>query len=591
MEPLSPNIIANALKCHAKNNADGEVVVYGERRITWQEMTVRVCKLANALRQAGLEKDDKVAFMFHNCPAFIEINYAIQVAGGIPVPMNYRFVAKEIEYQINHCDARMFIYDAPFEEAVLEVAPDLKNVSTFICRGETGLEGELAYEPFLESGNADDPGVETTWEDVAVMVYTGGTTGFPKGVMLTYGGHLEMFCHLFTAVFTRIAEVDLTDEQLRKLNQLIALPGAGLFTGLAKTRLAKKFLRSKKTASSVEKAVRYLFTHPQAARIGYRKTITIMTPSLPYFHDASYQTLIMAALAGNICSVICPEPGFHPEKILETVEKERPVFMANVPTGWKKLVSFEGFDQYDVSSLLATASGAGACSADLKRKIFEKFPGVILLDMFGQTEMTPITSFRLDTGPETVKERSVGKSILDVRIVDENGRDVPPGEVGEIMYKSGWIMKGYYKDEEKTAESMDEGWFKGGDLGYIDEDGEVRIVDRKKECINSGGEKIFPLEVEEVLHNHPQIQDVCVIGVPDEEWGHTIRAVVQPVAGVAPDPSEIMEFCRGKLAGYKIPRSVVFVEELPLSPVGKVLRSKIREYYGQPEMAEQTESR
>ncbi|MFW6237550.1 MAG: class I adenylate-forming enzyme family protein, partial [Desulfosudaceae bacterium] len=243
----------------------------------------------------------------------------------------------------------------------------------------------------------------------------------------------------------------------------------------------------------------------------------------------------------------------------------------------------ENLDQYDVSSLLAAATGAGACPVDLKRKIFEKFPGVLLLDMFGQTEMTPITSFRIDTGPDSLKERSVGKSILDVRIVDEEGNDVPRGEVGEIMYKSGWIMKGYYKDEEQTAAVKKDGWFRGGDLGYLDEDGEVRIVDRKKECINSGGEKIFPLEVEEVLHNHPRIQDVCVIGVPDEEWGHTVRAVVQPIPGDLPDPEEIMAFCRGKLAGYKIPKSVVFVKELPLSPVGKVLRSKIREYYGQQE--------
>ena len=143
-------------------------------------------------------------------------------------------------------------------------------------------------------------------------------------------------------------------------------------------------------------------------------------------------------------------------------------------------------------------------------------------------------------------------------------------------------MKGYYKDDEKTAEAMTDGWFKGGDLGYFDADGEVRLVDRKKECINTGGEKVFPLEVEDVLHAHPDIQDVCVIGVPDEEWGSTVRAVVQPVPGASPDPAAIIEFCRGKLAGFKIPKSVVFVEELPLSPVGKVLRAKIRENYGKP---------
>jgi len=141
-------------------------------------------------------------------------------------------------------------------------------------------------------------------------------------------------------------------------------------------------------------------------------------------------------------------------------------------------------------------------------------------------------------------------------------------------------MKGYYKDEDKTREVMEGGWFRSGDLGYLDDEGEVRLIDRKKECINTGGEKVFPLEVEEIIHEHPKVEDVCIIGVPDEEWGSTIRAVVQPKEGENIEEQEIIEFCRDKLAGYKIPRSVVFVNELPLSPVGKVLRAKIREMYG-----------
>jgi len=583
MKPNSPNIIANALGCHALHNADGEAIVYGERRITWKELAGRAFQLAHALVKAGIKKDDKLAFMFYNSPEFIEINLAIQVAGAIPVPMNYRFVASEIDYQINHSDACLFIYDSHFKDTVAEAAPSLSKVTLFVCRGTAGANNGPEYEAFLSSGNTDDPEVPTSWEDVAVMIYTGGTTGFPKGVMLTYGGHLDMFCHLFASIVTRAATVDLSAEQFKGLTSIISLPGINLFSGLARTKLAKKILGSKTTYKSVEKAIRLLLTHPKAARIGYKNTIRLMTPSMPYFHDASYQTLILGALTGNACAIIVPETKFDPEKILQTVAREKPLFMANVPTGWKKIVSFEGFDKYDTSSLLAAASGAGACSADLKRKMFEKFPGILILDMFGQTEMTPITSFRIDTGPETVKDRSIGQTILDVRIVDEAGRDVPQGEIGEIMYRSNWIMKGYYKDSEKTAEAMKDGWFKGGDLGYIDADGEVRIIDRKKECINTGGEKVFPLEVEEVLHNHPDIQDVCVIGVPDEEWGSTVRAVVQPVPGTSPDPAAIMEFCRGKLAGYKIPRSVVFVDELPLSPVGKVLRAKIRENYGRPE--------
>jgi acyl-CoA synthetase (AMP-forming)/AMP-acid ligase II len=167
-------------------------------------------------------------------------------------------------------------------------------------------------------------------------------------------------------------------------------------------------------------------------------------------------------------------------------------------------------------------------------------------------------------------------------VVDESGNELPQGQVGEVLYRSSTIMKGYYKDEEKTQEVMQDGWFKSGDLGSLDEDGEIRVVDRKNECINTGGEKVFPLEVEEVIKRHPKVDEVCVIGVPDEEWGNTIRAAVLPKRGETLEGQEIRDFCRDELAGYKIPRTVVFVEELPHSPVGKMLRQKVRDLYGSP---------
>jgi acyl-CoA synthetase (AMP-forming)/AMP-acid ligase II len=210
------------------------------------------------------------------------------------------------------------------------------------------------------------------------------------------------------------------------------------------------------------------------------------------------------------------------------------------------------------------------------------------MDAFGQTEMTPVTSFRLDADPDRIEDRSVGKAIVEAKVVDESGKDVAPGQIGEILYRSSTVMKGYYKDEENTHEVMADGWFKSGDLGYFDAAGEIRTVDRKKECINTGGEKVFPLEVEEIIRNHPKVEDVCVIGVPDPEWGSAIRAVVALKEGEAVEPSEIIGFCRGQMAGYKIPRSVVFVEELPRSPVGKMLRQQVRDLYGQTAQGEDT---
>jgi fatty-acyl-CoA synthase len=253
-----------------------------------------------------------------------------------------------------------------------------------------------------------------------------------------------------------------------------------------------------------------------------------------------------------------------------------------VPTGWKMLLSYPGFSQYDVGSVKLAATGGGACPKELKQQILRAFPEAMVIDAFGQTEMTPVTSFKLDVDPDRVKERSVGESIVDIKIVDENDNEVRRGESGEILYRSSTLMKGYYKDEDKTREVVSDGWFRSGDPGYIDESGEIRVVDRKKECINTGGEKVFPLEVEEIISSHPKVDSVCVIGVPDAEWGSRVQAVVQLKPGQTADPREIIEFCRGKLAGYKIPRNIVFVDHIPFSPAGKLLRQKVRDAYGSP---------
>ena len=254
--------------------------------------------------------------------------------------------------------------------------------------------------------------------------------------------------------------------------------------------------------------------------------------------------------------------------------------MANVPTGWQKIVSFPQALQYDRSSIEMAVTGGGSCPASLKKQILELFPRTVVVDAFGQTEMTPVTAFRIDADAERVEDRSVGKAIVEAKIVDEQGHAVPHGEIGEILYRSNTVMKGYYKDEEKTREVLEDGWFRSGDLGYFDDNSEIRTVDRKQECINTGGEKVFPLEVEEIIREHPKVDDVSVIGIPDPQWGSSIRAVVVLKDGATAAAEEIIDFCRGQMAGYKMPRSVVFVNEIPRSPVGKMLRQQVKALYG-----------
>jgi len=582
MGKFSPNIIANSLVALNRYNPEGEAVIYGDRLVTWAELSVRSMKVARALLSLGVKRGDKVAFMFHNTPEFIEINFGIQVAGATPAPMNYRFIAREIEFQGNHCDAEVMIYDSIWREQVEKAAPNLPKIKHFICRGESGLRGALDYEELVSMATAADPAVPTDWADPAVMIYTGGTTGFPKGVLLSYGAHLEMHSTLLAFVITRVSDIELSPEQIENLSEALPFPGISRLIPLTQTGWFKSLAEKPATHKALKAALRYVLGHPEAARLGYQNTIKYMIPSMPLFHDASYQVILLAAMVGNLCFVIIPDVKFDPEKIYQALEKEEAIFMANVPTGWKKLTTFEGKKKYNTGSLKIAATGAGAASMPLKKAMFETFPNALVIDMFGQTEMTPVTTFRIDADPASLKERSVGKSIVDVKVVGDDGKEVPKGEPGEILYRSDTVMLGYYKDDDKTEDAMAGGWFKSGDLGYIDEDGEVRLIDRKNECINTGGEKVFPLEVEEVLHEFDKIDDVAIIGVPDEEWGSTVRAVVQLKKGENAAPDEIIAFCRDKLAGYKIPRSVVFVDELPLSPVGKVLRSKIREMYGKP---------
>jgi len=223
--------------------------------------------------------------------------------------------------------------------------------------------------------------------------------------------------------------------------------------------------------------------------------------------------------------------------------------------------------------------------ARIKREILDYFPNALIVDGFGQTEMAPVTTLKVDADPGTIRERSVGTLLqgLEVKIVNDHGEEVDGQAVGELWYRGPSVMKGYFRDEEKTREVLDaDGWFHSGDLAYRGEDGEIYTVERKQECINSGGEKIFPQEVEEILLTHPGVEEACVIGVPDEDWGESVRAVVVPRSGAGLTAEELIQWCRGRMAGYKKPKSVVFAPSLPISPVGKILRKQIKDAYGVP---------
>jgi acyl-CoA synthetase (AMP-forming)/AMP-acid ligase II len=240
-------------------------------------------------------------------------------------------------------------------------------------------------------------------------------------------------------------------------------------------------------------------------------------------------------------------------------------------------------DKYDKSSLFELNSGAGICPSELKKRILEKFPGTLFSDQFGQTEMSPIAISKWDSSAdlEKISDRDLGVPLttIEMRVVNEKGEDVKPGEIGEIIYKSPTVMKEYYKDEEKTRKTITDGYFHSGDLGYFDENGKLRLVDRASEMINVGGENVYPHEVEEILETNQKVEYAALLGVKDEEYGQVPMALIKLREGEKATEEEIIDFCRGKMSGIKRPRFVEFVEEFPINPVGKIERRKAKEKF------------
>ncbi len=568
----------------ARFNPWGIAVSCGTENITWKALNERVNRLANALKRLGVKKGDHASILFHDCTEFIEANYAIQKLGAVPIPVNFRFVAREIAYQLKNSDSTILIFEDLYlveTGKALKDAPGVRQVICLARKNRSVPAGMTDYHSLIREGEAIEPPPCTTQDDVCTICYTGGTTGLPKGVVLTYANFWNLSRSLFGDLLGRLAS-DTRVNFGRIVSRLVPVPS--LEKGL------NRLMASSSIRSFLSNALPKLISDTAGTAVGPvlgRVTGGIsMFMNMPLFHMANYQLLIIGPMSGMLRFILREGIHFDPAEVLATIERERPMVILLVPTQWNLLLDFPDIERYDRSSLLVAMTGAGANPAHRKRQILEKFPNALVIDVFGQTEMTPDTALRIDASPETIKNRSVGKPLsgIEMRIVDEKGMDLLPGQVGEILYRSGTIMKGYYGEEQKTSEVIRDGWFHSGDLGYIDADGEIIVVDRKNECINTGAEKVFPHEVEEILAGHEKIDSVCVIGVPDQTWGKTVRAVVVLKRGVQATEDEIISWCKDKMTGFKRPRQVVFAEALPVSPVGKVLRKQVKELYGGTEV-------
>jgi len=501
---------------------DKVAIVFEGKRYTFSQLNERVNRLANALSNLGVSKDDRVAMLQVNCNQCVETYFATAKLGAIYVPLNFRAKGDELTYILNSSEANTLLVGERYIDLANSIKANLTSVNHYIAI-DNKPDGMLYYEDILSSSPADEIATEINDDDTTILMYTAGTTGLPKGVMLSHNSF---------AVYV-LENVTPADPELDEGNIL----------------------------------------------------------TVPLYHVAGIQAM-MAAIYGGRTLVM--ERQFEAKGWMELVEKEKANRAMMVPTMLKQLMNHPDFSKHDLSSLKVITYGAAPMPLEVIKRALEVFPGVSFINAFGQTETaSTITTLspedHIISGSEEEREKklkrlsSIGRPMSDIEmtIVDEDGHELPPGEVGEIVARGPRVMTGYWKDKEKTEKTIDQdGWVHTSDMGYMDEDGYFFLAGRATDMIIRGGENIAPEEVEAVLHSHPKIEEAAVIGVPDEEWGEQPRAVAVLKKGETATPEEIMEYCRAKMSSFKRPRSVVFVDELPRNPMGKVLKRVLREQYG-----------
>lgn len=510
---------------------DKTAIHFMGKELTYQELYTSSLKMAHYLKGLGIGRGDRVAIMLPNCPQAVISYYGILYAGAIVVQTNPLYTERELQYQMEDSGARVIIsldilypritkvigktsLDHIIVTAVKEYLPFPKNlIYPYIQKKNTGIAVQVKhggsnhlFKTIMEEGNTEPLRTEFDFEkDLALLQYTGGTTGFPKGVMLT---HKNL-----------IANASMCD--------------AWLYKG--------------------------------------RKGNETILGILPFFHVYGMTTVLILAVMQGYKMVLLPK--FDVETTLKTIQKQRPTLFPGAPTMYIGLLNHPNLHKYDLSSIQSCISGSAPLPAEIQQK-FEEVSGGKLVEGYGLTESSPVTHANFVWDNKRVKG-SIGVPWPDTDSAIfsmDTGEPLPPGEIGEIAVKGPQVMAGYWNRPEETAAVLRDGWLLTGDLGYMDEEGYFYVVDRKKDMIIAGGFNIYPREIEEVLYEHPAIQEVVAAGVPDPYRGETVKAYIVLKEGAHATESELNEYVRKYLASYKVPRIYEFRKELPKTAVGKILR-------------------
>ena len=496
---------------NARTVGDKEGVIYEDNRWTWAQVNEKVNAVSNTLIKNGLKKGDKVAMWMMNTDFFVFAFYGIVKAGGVAVPVNFRLTAPEAEFIFNNCDAVSVIFDDFFQPAVDEMKPRLENIKSYFSAGAMRFDGYDPLEELFESADKSEPGVKIDEWDDSEILYTSGTTGRPKGALLTHHSQMTL-------------------------------------------------------------------TTSMCCLIGINPKERLLHAA-PMFHSAELNLYLNPGTYVGCTHIINRD--FVPDKILGLIQKEKITQFFGAPVMYSLMMSVPNFDDYDLSSVRYYGYGAAPMAAESVKQMIKKFKTESFFCLCGLTEGGP-GGVALLPEDQVRKAGAGGKYVvnMETRLADDKGNTITePGVVGELLVSGDTCMKEYYNNPKATAETIIDGWVHTGDLGTMDDEGYITLVDRIKDMIITGGENVYSKEVEDAIFEHPKIVDASVIGVPNEQWGETVMAVVSLAPEQTLTIEELREFLSDKLADYKRPRLLEIVPALPRNVSGKVLKFELRNQF------------
>lgn len=504
-------VIGDVIRLNAKRYPNKTCIIMDERSMTYRQLNEQTNRLARGLANLGVGPGDKVAILAFNCLEYPVIVYAIAKTGATVVPINFRYKKDELVYVVNNSEPKVLLYGDEFEELIEQAMPSFEVSLKLISISGGKIENSVQMSGVMDGQSSSEPEVAVDPSTPAFIMYTSGTTGFPKGTLFSHSAYIEIFEGM-------VYEGDLRYDDISLV-------------------------------------------------------------CIPLFHNGGLNGVLQPTLMVGATAVVMSK-GFDPEKVLDAVQRYKITTTMWVPTQLTMLINYPNVTKWDSSSLKKIYYGSSAITPATLEGSMNVFRNVGFYQWYGQVETGMVSVLR----PEDHKERSqcTGREMFnaDLRIVDEDGNEVGEGQTGEIISAQKPLgMIGYYRTDEANVSTIRDGWIHTGDVARVEGDGYFTIVDRIKDMIISGAENIYPKEIEDILSRHEGVFEAAVFGIPDEVYGEAVCVAVVAKQGYQPQEQEIIDFCASRMSGYKKPKRVVFLKELPKNANGKVTKNVLREPY------------